>query len=315
MKEIGGYFELEQFAGKEYHQELLALNNGRSALLYLLKARKITKLYIPYFLCDSVSLLCDREGFSYEYYPIDSGFLPAFHKKLKESEYLYVVNFYGQISNSELLLLRKKYRNVIFDNIHAFFQEPVPGVDTIYSCRKFFGVPDGSYLATDAVLDETLQRDISADRMRHILGRYEHCASDFYADFKQNDHTFTELPLRTMSKLTHNLMRAIDYDASRERRNANYKQLEAALGQHNRLQLTAPDGPYCYPFYCENGMAVKKQLAQKKIYVPTLWPNVLQYTGTLEQDYAENILPLPIDQRYDAEDMAGIVAAVECHLI
>ena len=55
MKEIGGYFGLEQSTHNEYYSKLLALNTGRNALLYVLKARKIEKIYIPYYLCDTVS--------------------------------------------------------------------------------------------------------------------------------------------------------------------------------------------------------------------------------------------------------------------
>ena len=54
-------------------------------------------------------------------------------------------------------------------------------------------------------------------------------------------------------------------------------------------------------------MRIKKELAAKKIYVPTLWPNVLDLEDSLEKDFAENILPLPCDQRYDAEDMEMII--------
>ena len=58
-------------------------------------------------------------------------------------------------------------------------------------------------------------------------------------------------------------------------------------------------------------MPIKKKLAAQKIYVPTLWPNVLDMEGTMEKDYAENILPLPCDQRYTAEDMTRIIDAIE----
>ena len=54
-------------------------------------------------------------------------------------------------------------------------------------------------------------------------------------------------------------------------------------------------------------MTLKKRLAEKKIYVPTLWPNVLSLRQALEKDYTENILPLPCDQRYCIEDMRRIV--------
>lgn len=310
-KEIGGYFGLEEFSGREYYEDLIAVNNGRNALVYLLRARNIKKLYIPRFLCDSVSGVCQREGCLIEFYAIGPDFLPKFDRLLGKGEWLYIVNYYGQISNVQVQEMKARWGNIIFDNVQAFFQRPVEAVDTIYSCRKFFGVPDGGYVAANVALTEKLDTDISKDRMKHVLGRYEDVASEYHRDFKANDHSFVQLPLRAMSALTHNLLRAVDYDRAREKRNENYAALAAVLDSCNKLNIKMPDGPYCYPLYCKNGMAIKNRLAAEKIYVPTLWPNVLSMEGTLEQDYAENILPLPCDQRYDLEDMARVIALMQ----
>ena len=38
-KEIGGYFELEDFGGKEYYPNLYKVNLGRTALRWLLEGR------------------------------------------------------------------------------------------------------------------------------------------------------------------------------------------------------------------------------------------------------------------------------------
>ncbi|MBQ8311252.1 MAG: hypothetical protein IJX80_09615 [Clostridia bacterium] len=310
MKEIGGYLELEQFVGKPYYSDLIAVNNARCALLYLLRARSIKKLYIPYFLCHSVSGICDREGYAYEYYHVGADFLPIFDKTLGTDEYLYVVNYYGQVSDEALLRLKDRHGRIIFDNVQAFFRRPLRGIDTVYSCRKFFGVPDGGYLSTDVRLFDTLPQDESRDRMKHILGRFEGSASDYYADFRANDRSFVALELREMSRLTQNLLGAIDYEAVRQKRNENYTTLERLLGSYNRLPLTSPDGAYAYPFYCENGATVRKKLAAEKIFVATLWPELPDATGETERDYAENILPLPCDQRYGVEDMNRMVAEV-----
>jgi hypothetical protein len=108
--------------------------------------------------------------------------------------------------------------------------------------------------------------------------------------------------------------KAIPYitaDYARTKRNENYAVLARALGEANKLQLITPDGPFCYPFYCKDGMRIKKELAAKKIYVPTLWPNVLDLEGSLEKDFAENILPLPCDQRYDEGDMRRILEVLD----
>ena len=306
MNEIGGYFGLEKFSGPEYYGDLIAVNSGRNALLYVARARKYHKLYIPRFLCDSVSELCRREGLAYEEYSIDRDFLPVFDKNLKPGEAIYIVNFYGQITNSVVQEMKARWERIVFDNVQAFFQKPVPGVDTVYSCRKFFGVPDGGYVSCTAPALQ-LELDNSRMRMTHILGRFEVSGSAFYSDFQKNDEQFYEMPLREMSPLTRNILRGVDYDTVRQVRNRNYRILDAALGKSNALKLHMPDGPYCYPLYCTNGMGLKRALAAEKIYVPTLWPNVLDMEGSLEQDFARNILPLPCDQRYDEEDMQRMI--------
>lgn len=316
MKEIGGYFELEDLVSNEFYDGLLALNSGRNTLHYLMKARNITKLHIPYYLCDSVSTLLEEHGYNFEYYHVDQEFQPIFDKELEQGEFLYIVNLYGQTTKEQTRALKQRFGQVILDHSHAFFQEPLPGVDTIYSCRKFFGVPDGAYLATDAVLHETLEQDRSSDRMAHILGRYEGTASAYYSDFRRNGDALDATPLRTMSKLTRNLMGAIDYEQACQARNENCTYLEKQLGADNPLKLTIPEGAFAYPFLVEDGTAIRNKLAEQKIYIPLLWPNVLNDCpeDSIEYQYAANILPLPCDQRYGIEDMEYLVEMVRAQL-
>ncbi len=311
IKEIGGYFGLERFAGEEYHKNAVAVNTGRNALLYILKARGVKKLYIPAFLCDTVAELCRREGYPFEEYAVGEDFLPRFDRVLGDGEWLYIVNYYGQLSNERIAAYKKKYDRVIADYVQAFFQKPCEGVDTVYSCRKFFGVADGGYAATAARLETELLPDSSKDRMTHVLGRFEECGSAYYAAFQQNDESFYELPIAKMSPLTQNLLRAVDYEAVCAARTRNFERLHHALGGQNRLTLQVPAGAYAYPFYCENGMALKRALAAQKIYVPTLWPTLSENATPTERDYAENILPLPCDQRYGAEDMDYMVKILQ----
>ncbi|MBP2639401.1 MAG: hypothetical protein H6Q66_352 [Firmicutes bacterium] len=308
MNEIGGYFSLEELVSSEYHQDLLALNNARNCLLYLLKAQNIEKVYIPYFNCDSVSDMCQRNGYEYEYYPINADFMPVFEKKISSTQRLYIINYYGRISNETIGIFKEKYKHIIIDNAQAFFQKPVEGIDTLYSCRKFFGVPDGGYLSTDARLEENLATDTSGKRMKHLLGRYEGPAANFHVDFKKNDEAFKGEPLKTMSKLTHNLLGAIDYKRVCDIRNRNYRFLAEQFDGMNRLKPVDPCGAFAYPFYAENASEIKKKLAQKNIYIPTLWPNVLNQMpkDSVEYDYSANILPLPCDQRCTMEDMQYI---------
>lgn len=310
MREIGGYFGLERFRGQEYYPDLLALNSGRNALAYLIRARNIKKLYVPYYLCDCIVNICERECCEYSFYHVNRDFSPEIDFATDDG-YVYIVNYYGQLQNKQMEHMVVKYYHVIIDNVHAFFQKPLQGVDTIYSCRKFFGVPDGGYLATDARLDEELEIDRSHERMRHVLGRAEEEASVHFLSHKENEKQIDEAPLRAMSKLTRNILRGVDYADVRARREANYAVLAERLDTFNRIRVKMPEGPFCYPLYLENAGEIRNRLIENKMYVPVLWPNMETNGDELAQDYANNILPLPCDQRYDSFDMNYILKTLE----
>jgi len=303
--EIGGYFELERFSGAPYHRGLVALNAARYALIYSLKARGVKKLYLPYLLCGCVRDVCEKYGFDYEQYNVDGALLPALEKKPAENEYVYIVNYYGGISDETITALREKYERIILDNVQDFFRRPLPGIDTIYSCRKYFGVPDGAYLSTDIHLDTSLPEDRSASRFTHLLGRFENTASEFYKEYCYREEDFYNAELSLMSPLTKNILSGVDYDLVISRRNKNYQMLEKALGEENRMSFIMPRGPYVYPFFTENGHFIRKKLAEQKIYIPTLWPEVPGQNGTtsFERDFVENLLPLPCDQRCGSPEM------------
>ena len=312
MREIGGYIELETFRGRMLHEEATKLNCGRNALAYLCEAKKIEKLYLPYFLCSSVPDVCEKLGVPFEFYHVDETFMPQFPQKLGENEWLYIVNYYGQLSNEMLKRWKDQYGRIIVDNAQSYFQLPVEGVDTLYTCRKFFGVADGAFLYTDVRLKRELQQDESFERMHFLLGRYERSANEFYAEYAANNKLFAGEPVKMMSKLTQNLLHGVDYEFVRARRSQNFAVLHEQFGSANQLPLAIPEGAFMYPLWIKNGAAVRKKLQAEKIYIPTLWPNVLQQLPETAVEYqlAMDILPLPVDQRYEAEEMKYLAGQV-----
>lgn len=306
MKEIGGYIELDTYTGNMLHDDGVKLNCGRNALAYIIKAKNIKKLWMPKFMCDSCDKVLSDNNVNVQYYSIGIDFKPT----IKEWDgWLYVVNFYGQLSNDYLNSLGDR---IIVDNAQAYFQEPIPGVDTLYTCRKFFGVADGAILYTDKYI-EVEEQDESFGRMHFLLGRYERSASEFYAEYVENNHFFRNQPIKTMSKLTENLLHGIDYEEVRKRRTQNFSYLHEKLYYVNMLNLSLPDGAFMYPLYIENGAELRKQLQTKKIFIPTLWPAVFNLCGEdeLEYDMAKNILPIPVDQRYGIEEMEYIINEIK----
>ena len=311
MKEIGGYIELDTYHLPMPHEGAIALNCGRNALAYLLKARKIRQLYIPKFICDSVTGVCEREGVPYTLYGIGLDFRPSEEIQLADGEWLYFVNYYSQFDNNQIAEYVQKYDRVIVDNAQSYFQPPLSHVDTLYTCRKYFGVADGAFLYTDAVLEEFPQ-DESFDRMRFLLGRFERTASEFYGEYAANNELFAAEPIKRMSKLTRNLLHGVDYARVEKIRQENYAYLHRALGGVNELKLAGRPGTFMYPLMVKNGAEIRKRLQAEKIYIPTLWPDVFEVCREDDAEYhmAKNILPLPIDQRYGVGEMDTVVQAL-----
>ncbi len=319
MKEYGGYIQLDTYYGQEYYPDLLPLSSGRAALRLLIRTNGIKKLFLPDLCCSSVWEACEEEGISWEFYPVNHQFHPNFHQTLEEDEWLLLVNLYGLLSDETIRRITRQFPRVIADYTHAFFQRPLKDVPTLYSCRKFFGVPDGSYLSPGSLslslakACQTLPVDHSYERMHFLLGRFEAPASLFYPEYASNNERFTQDPPRQMSKLTHNLLRAIDYEEAGRRRNQNFSYLHEKLGHINRLPLPIIPNPYTYPFWYRedspSGSWLREQLIQQKIYIPVLWPEILKLcpTDSFAHQAALNILPLPVDQRYTPEDMKEIV--------
>ena len=313
MNEYGGYIEFETFHGKLLHEDAIALNCGRNALAYLCKAKDIKKLYLPYFLCSSVPDLCKKINVKWSSYSINEHFQPVFDQQLHDGEWLYIVNFYGQLSNEYLQILKEKYGRIIIDNAQSYFQMPIEGADTLYTARKYFGVADGAFLYTDTKLKEEIPIDESFERMHFLLGRYERSANEFYGEYVSNNKMFAAEPVKQMSYLTRNILCGIDYERIAEQRQNNFEFLDKALCTINQLQVKTVYGAFMYPLLIENGAVVRKVLQKEKIYIPTLWPYVLDNceSDSLEYHLAADILPIPIDQRYDIQDMKYLAEVIE----
>lgn len=311
MKEIGGYIELDTCRHTMLHEDAILLNCGRNALAYLLEAKGIKKLYLPYFLCDSVANVCKKYGVEVVFYHIGENWLPK-DLVIDGDAWLYIANFYGQITREDLARLAAAYRNIIIDNAQAYFDAPLANVDTLYTCRKFFGVSDGAVLYTNSKLERSLEIDESFNRIHYVLGRYERTASEFYEEAAQNNDIFDNEPIKEMSRLTKNLLRSIDYEYVKQVRTNNFAYLHEKLREVNKLNVRLIEGAFMYPLLIDDGMKIRKQLQQMKIYIPTLWPNVLEECepDTLEYKFAAEILPIPVDQRYGIEDMEYLVEVI-----
>ena len=313
MRPIGGYFSLELPCGEPYHHGALALNTGRNALEHILRLRGYSRVYLPYYSCEVLLEPFNKLGIHYSFYSVDERLELAEDLHLNDDEALLCINYYG-FKQDYVETHADRYGNrLIVDNTQAFFARPVEGIDTFYSCRKFFGVADGAYLYCDKRLDGEPEQDTSWQRMDYLLKRIDLSPEAAYADFRDQSAKLKNNPIKTMSPLTHRIMMSIDYEHVAARRRENYRLLDEALRDKNgiSLPLAADAVPMVYPFLTDDE-GLRQRLIDNKVFVAQYWPNVLQWCDDGCNDYqlTKSLLPLPIDQRYGKEDMKRIIQLI-----
>ena len=314
MEAIGGYFSLELPQREEYHKNAIRLNTGRNCLEYILRVRGYKKVYVPYYTCEAVIEPINKLGIPYEFYHIDIHFEIRDRFTLKEGEALLYTNYFGLKQRYVEQLAAKIGNRLIIDNTQAFYAKPLPGIDTFYTCRKFFGVPDGAYLYCDKELDEEIEQDYSYDRVSHLVKRIDLSAEEGFKDFRRVDDGLDNQSIRKMSKLTQRMMQGIDYEAAAQRRRVNYQLLHEALGKENNLELPLDKDavPMVYPFLIPVD-GLREKLIENKVFVARYWPNVLDWATKDDLEYllAYQMQPLPVDQRYGKGEMNRIIEIIK----
>ncbi|MBR5083901.1 MAG: hypothetical protein IKX33_04805 [Prevotella sp.] len=307
---IGGYFSLELPWHMEYHSQAIRLNTGRNALEYILKHKSYKRIYLPYYICEVVIEPLHRLGIDYVFYHINTNFELAEDILLGKDEALLYVNYYG-LKQTYIEQIAAYYGSqLIVDNTQAFYDRPINGIDTFYTCRKFFGVPDGAYAYTHLGNDSELDQDVSYNRMEFLCKRIDLSPEAGYRDFRLESAALAEQPVRRMSRLTQRLMLSIDYETAAQRRRANYTVLDQSLSNTNRLHfpLSDNDVPMIYP-YLPSDENLHDFLISHKIYVAHYWPCVMQWCTINDIEYmlARDMVPIPCDQRYNSNDMQHII--------
>ena len=319
MSFYGGYFELELGSGREYHKNCLRLNSGRNALEYVIKQREYMKIYLPYYTCDVMLNPIHRLGIEFEHYRINRELLPEFaFEGLGANEAIVITNYFGLLDEYVESLANCKH-NIIIDNAQAFYAKPITGIDTFYSPRKFFGVPDGAYLYLgnnygELALYHELEHDTSWDRCSHLIKRADNLVEEGYANFRSLSAIYKELPLRKMSILSSRILDSIEYNVVRARRRENFRIVDSVLGSRNQLKssLDSDSVPMAYPFLSSR-TDLRDRLIKQGVFIPQYWANVtlLSGKGSWESELAENLIALPIDQRYNEPQVYAMLEIIK----
>lgn len=320
-KAIGGYFELELRKENFFFPEsALYFQSARAAFRALLRTLNPTKVWMPNFICDGMISPLHEEEIEIGWYDIDQNFKVLTNIELLESQYLLYVDYFSISKNGiECVLQNYSPNQIILDYSHAFFNAPRQDVlATIYSPRKFFGVPDGGILITNSSVDAPKKQDHqSISRMQHLLKRLDKTAETGYSEFQKAEMSLEDTEPLTMSRLTEKILWSIDYDTIRKTREKNFSCLHERLKKFNTLTFNDASfvkGPLCYPFRVGK-LGLKDHLISNRVYIPTYWSDALpRVNEKWRMEINNNFLALPIDQRYGQSDMEYIVGLVEGYL-
>lgn len=308
MKEIGGFFELSFGRKNDFHRNAIALNSARNCLKYLLQINRPSKVYVPAYCCNSLLEPILEEGVVYDFYHLDSNLEIKENLNVKDSEKIIYINYFGLKRQYISKLVELFDCKLMVDNTQAFFEKPIYGIDTFYSPRKFFGVSDGGYLYTAGHQELLLEKDESTDRISHVLARLETGASANYALYQQAEASLREQPVRAMSALTTELLANVDYEKAALIRQRNYWALHSELKSEIATNFAGKSDyvPMVYPLAPRNSNT-KKSLIENKIYTATYWLDAKSRVNRQELFFVDEVVYLPIDQRYTLQDMWRIV--------
>lgn len=314
-KPIGGFFELElPLVNKSYHQNAIALTNGRACMRVILEEEKPKSVYVPFYTCYALFEPMDKLGINIIFYSINEFLEPVDLPELNNDELFVYINYFGLKNNICKQLIEKYNKQVIIDDTHNFFHFGYGDIYSFTSARKYFGVADGAYLYGSNIKSlDNIQRNKNISIL-HNIKRLEEELDLAYEYYLKAETTFDSEILR-ISLLSEKILNSIEYDIVIKKRIENYMYLDKHLCNKNDLKLDIEKGevPFCYPFLPK--ILIEKEFFYKeKIFIPTFWPDILERKNLnfkLENEFTKRLLPLPIDHRYNIEDMQRVINYIQ----
>lgn len=230
--------------------------------------------------------------------------------------------------NAMVSTLRAKGIVTIEDATQSLYSSFAPASTDYHvaSIRKWCGVPDGAFaVCRDGSFS------IRPDEADRILGDAKTEASILKYDWIVNGRGEKDVFLRkyreaedilssqdsfhTIHPLSLAVQSNLNVESMKERRRENSKILLEGIanieGMKPVFNKLDPDVvPLYFPILCEDRSAVQSLLARNDVFAPVVWPKDSKCPDIdADADYIyDHILCIPLDQRYEADDMQRIIS-------
>lgn len=331
---IGGMFGLPEMPDPAatpppFMDELsLLLYNARCGIRVLIDHLRPRKTWMPSYLCPDMLRAVDTSQTALRYYEIDHALCLAGDEWIRDVEpgdLVLYIDYFGFPFNTGYGAMgecRRKGAIILRDAAQALLSHSDDVADfTLYSPRKYVGVPDGGVLTAfgralpDVALSppppEWVMKTMEAAILRREFDR-QGGARRWFAMFQQHEPAYPIGPY-AMSEMARTLLvGGIDYAMIARRRRENYAALAETLEEW-AVYPALPPGvvPMGFPVRIAERDRVRRALFAQEIYPPVHWG----IDGSVPVEFEEShrlsreVMTLPCDQRYGPADLKRLAGS------
>lgn len=321
-------------------------STGRSATSFVLdtieiRNPKINKVAIlPPFTCHTVIEPFIRRGYDVQTYHVGRELTTTANDILQsaissQAGVLLFHRFFGVDTIKDIDVILPKLREmgvVVIEDCTQCLYSDFKKSDADYwvgSIRKWCGVPDGGFaVCKDGCFVETpTEIDIKLQDLKRIAStlKYEYMfenkgeKSMFYSQYRKADEMIdAQDRYYTISDLSRTIQSNLNIEELKSKRRANYEIIARGLKDFNEIHLlfesmNEDEVPLYCPILCEDRRSLQNKLVKNSIYAPIVWPKAECCPKVDEEsNYVyEHILCIPIDQRYDSDDMERVLDVIK----
>lgn len=320
------------------------LSTGRSAIKYVIKTieqrrpelKKVALL--PSFTCDTVFEPFIKAGYEVYYYPIEKDLTTSSDSILENAfehdasivlfhRYFGFNTLDGQINRMcKILRGLGKYTiedctQCLYSSFHRADADFIVG-----SIRKWTGTPDGGFAVcrNGCFTNKPAQPDtiLEVAKVKASYAKYNYLfenngeKAEMLAMYREAEDILNKQDqIYTISNMSAKVQANLGRDELVTKRRNNFNILSKSLCDSIHSLFSLKDNssvPLYFPLLVEDRESLQKHLVQNAIYAPVVWPK--DEKQPLQCEGAENayhhLLCIPIDQRYDADDMNRIVEVI-----
>jgi len=323
--EYGSVYDLKILKEKN-----LFFLSGRTGIKNILKNLLKTndKCLIPNYLCESIFNCFNN----YDYYKISDDFSIDFihlKKLIEKNNYkiIYIINYFGYIdSNIEKIKKLCKEHNlyIIEDFTHNNFSKKLYGDICLCSYRKSLETPFGCIVIDKNNLlniDQKVKFNVLyilfvfLKLFMMILKNFSIIKFIWRPSLLFCENNIDKIKYSNFDYINHFFYKYYNNISNMTARKKNFEII------HSNLKIKTLDkfvGTYfTYPIFLKNSLQrnnLVKNLIKERIYCPYYWCMDFDKNNDCNKKLVENMLCIPIDQRYNEKDMLYISNIINLYL-